>query len=322
LKKQLVKLFNVGISVAMITLALNFLDWNGIVASLKLLDPLILVAALIICTLQFFFLGVRWYLMVNKIVPIPFLNHMGHYFIATFVNTFTPANIGGDLYRVFKLKAYVAKTKLLVLEIIRERVIGLLSFFLVYILCYLLALALFIDGQSGFNEAFHIGAMIILTGIVCILFFSKIMVIGSVISLIKPFPKIIDIFNKLKKMSLFSSNKEFVILMMPSLLAFFMWLLALQIISVQLEVDLAWYIMGIIAASVELIRLIPISIQGIGIRESAFAFLFLEFGQSAETGFVLGMTVYLLLSVSIVFAGLIGWLLMSIASDTKAFLHD
>ena len=61
---------------------------------------------------------------------------------------------------------------------------------------------------------------------------------------------------------------------------------------------------------VELIRLIPISIQGIGVREGMFAYFCGKLGISPEAGFILGTVSYLALSLSIVIAGFFGLCLM------------
>ena len=57
----------------------------------------------------------------------------------------------------------------------------------------------------------------------------------------------------------------------------------------------------------ELVRLIPLTAQGIGVREGTFAMAFVLVGQSAESGFAVGVIAYLLVSLADVLIGFIGW---------------
>jgi hypothetical protein len=52
-------------------------------------------------------------------------------------------------------------------------------------------------------------------------------------------------------------------------------------------------------------------VQGIGLREGAFATLFGLFGQAHEDGFVLGAIAYIALSLSIVVTGTFGALMLA-----------
>ena len=51
-----------------------------------------------------------------------------------------------------------------------------------------------------------------------------------------------------------------------------------------------------IATSVELVRIVPITISGIWLREGTFATLFGMFGYAPESGFVLDAAAYVALS--------------------------
>jgi len=54
-------------------------------------------------------------------------------------------------------------------------------------------------------------------------------------------------------------------------------------------------LLGMVGILTELVRAIPISLQGIGIRERVFAFLLTEYGGSFDQAFVLGAEFILLL---------------------------
>ena len=66
---------------------------------------------------------------------------------------------------------------------------------------------------------------------------------------------------------------------------------------------------GMIAVLVELVRLVPITIQGIGVREAAYAYCFQIMGHAPENGFVVGAVAYALASLAVILIGVIGYIL-------------
>ena len=61
-----------------------------------------------------------------------------------------------------------------------------------------------------------------------------------------------------------------------------------------------------IGALIEIVRFVPLSIQGIGIREGGFATLFAFIGFDPETGFTIGLLGYTALSLTQLLIGLTG----------------
>ncbi|MEO0248899.1 MAG: hypothetical protein ABIN58_05020, partial [candidate division WOR-3 bacterium] len=82
---------------------------------------------------------------------------------------------------------------------------------------------------------------------------------------------------------------------------------AVRIIALDLGLDVSWSALGTVAILVELIRLVPITLQGVGVREGSFAYLFKSLGESPETGFALGLVSYLALSMAVGLFGFLGW---------------
>jgi len=88
------------------------------------------------------------------------------------------------------------------------------------------------------------------------------------------------------------------------------WILAVHVIAIDLNVNISLLTLGVIVVLVELVRLVPVTIQGIGVREGAFAYFVGIVGESPESGFVLGTVSYLALTFSILISGAVGWCLM------------
>jgi hypothetical protein len=105
----------------------------------------------------------------------------------------------------------------------------------------------------------------------------------------------------------FDSLASFVKLIGLSFLAMGLWILTVHMVAVDLGLHVSWLTLGMIVVLVELVRLLPVSIQGIGVREGAYAYLFSVIGESSEAGFVLGTVSYLALSLSVLMAGVVGF---------------
>lgn len=118
------------------------------------------------------------------------------------------------------------------------------------------------------------------------------------------------IVSKLHDAVRFDSFSTFFILVGLSWLGLIIWIATIQMIALDLDVNIPWLLLGIIVVLVELVRLVPVTIQGIGVREGAYAYLFTLFDKSAETGFILATISYLALSVSLILSGCIGWFLL------------
>jgi len=85
------------------------------------------------------------------------------------------------------------------------------------------------------------------------------------------------------------------------------WCLMVLLIARDLGIDIQVPAILMICTMAELVRLIPLTVQGIGVREGTFAMAFVLVGQSAESGFAVGVVAYLLVSLADILIGFIGW---------------
>jgi glycosyltransferase 2 family protein len=85
------------------------------------------------------------------------------------------------------------------------------------------------------------------------------------------------------------------------------WCLMVLLTASDLGIDIQVPAILMICTMAKLVRLIPITVQGIGVREGTFAMAFVLVGQSAESGFAVGVVAYLLVSLADILIGFIGW---------------
>lgn len=310
-------LIKVTISIILLAVAVYFLDWETLKNLLLRVDLWVFLGGILTAFSTFIALGIRWHLLLRKIGSTGLLENIKNYLYATFLNSFSPANIGGDVYRFFTLKDKTPDRLELVVILLKERVLGIWSYFLGY-LVFLIGLwivhpELFFDSGKIF---FYSGGAVIIA-IALLLVFPLFLENMSHTKCVRDRNKLYKGFCGLHDALKFDSIARFAHLMGLSLLALFLWIFTVQLIAFNLAINMPYFQLGAVVILVELIRLIPITIQGVGLREGVFAYLFRLLGESPEDGFILGAVAYLALSISLLFSGLIGSILRTTSgSDT------
>jgi glycosyltransferase 2 family protein len=293
-------------SAGLVALALYLLDWHALESALRSIDGGTFALAVALTIVVFLLLGVRWYLLVAPGAALPFLVQMRHYLVGTFVNFFTPANIGGDIYRVLALRDATGGSMPVVAAVVRERFLGLA----VYLFAYVVLLGL---AWREFSAVAHFWTSLP--------FLLLVACIAALALLAGPAQAVLAVFARrpwvaararwlqaaefLRFSMIFRNWGEFARLVALSAAGTALWVAVVALVSSRLGVGLGWAAIGAVAIAAELIRMIPVTLQGIGLREGAFAYLFQLLGQSAEAGFTVGLISYLALSCALLATGLL-----------------
>ncbi len=301
----MIRLLKWSLSIALFGLALHWLDWAALSRSMRLLTPGLLAAGLLLCLLNYALMALRWTIMINPLVPRPLLEHVAIYLYANLLNTLTPANLGGDAYRVVALKSERG-TMAPVIALLQERVFGLLGYLGLYLLClgWVACFAGLPSGVSGMFTTVALGAGLAFCGVP---------LLPVILRVLRPrlgvvenrFPRLALFLDAGLRMDLRVAAKALLL----SLCATSVWITALWVVARNMGMPLSWPQLGVIGVLVELIRVVPTTVQGIGVREGATAFFAAALGATYEQGFLLGTLCYLLNSVAMLLTGGLGALL-------------
>jgi uncharacterized protein (TIRG00374 family) len=297
-----------AISIVLLAIALYFLDWRALEAALGRLTPQVALAATLICLLHFFIIGWRWYVIIAPTTPLPFRGHLKVYFYSSFLNLITPGNLGGDAYRLLALKPAAGSGWPVFSALIQERVIGLFGYLMACAISWLglrwldpdwLARHRLLDAL-GLAMAIAVGA-----GLPAYAIFRRRRTAWR-----KKTQTIKNEHVRRFLTALFDERASGSAgLVALSLLATFLWLATVECVAAGLRAEVPWLPLGLIVVLVELIRFLPISIQGIGVREGAYAWLFGAAGLSPEAGFLVGGISYLVLGLTLVLTGALSLLI-------------
>lgn len=287
------------VSLLLVGVAFYLLDWRSLESIVRETSAASFAAAVAAILVSFIFLTLRWIRIVGSYVTVSYCEHWRVYFYASFLNSFTPANIGGDVYRAAALKGHSSGLAGLVVALLRERLFGLLSFLVGYVLC-IAALGMFDGEDLAHLDGFFLLALApIIVSIVLLGAGAPIVRTLQKMRWIKSRERLAALAADLAQAMVLHSPGDFLILLGLSLLALAAWIGAVSIVAADLGLMLSLPLLGAIAILTELVRLVPISLQGIGLREASFSVLVGLAGGSVESGFVLGAWSYLALSLAL-----------------------
>ena len=167
--------------------------------------------------------------------------------------------------------------------IIRERIFGFSGYLIGYLLSAVVMLA---EGEAALSRAAYRWTTVAISIVIVVV------PVGLVIA-----PRIVGslearVTGRLTRTLLvlgrgfdLGSVKDIVVCAALSLAAWLCWVGAVLSLSRGLDVELPWSVLAAIATVSELIRFIPISFQGIGLREASFALLVGAAGGSQSSRF-------------------------------------
>lgn len=289
-----------AVSLLLIGAALYLLDWQGLASVARETSATSFAAAVGAVLASLGFLAMRWERIVGAYATVPRREHWRVYFYGSFLNSFTPANIGGDVYRAAALKKHATGLVDLVVALLRERLFGLMSFLVGYALC-IGALWAFVPDAFARLDPLYALALVPIVAAIAILAAGAPLI--ERIGRWRPVAtreRLARLLANLGRAMVLRSTGEFLKLLALSLLALGAWIVAVAIIAADLGIALALPVLGAIAILTELVRLVPVSLQGIGLREGSFSVLVGLAGGSPESGFILGAWSYLALSLALV----------------------
>ena len=249
---------------------------------------------LLLALLKFVVETMRWRFVLKAIgFKFKFNYLLSLYLIGGFFSNFLPSTIGGDLARTAFIKGQNLKVSSAANTILFERFTGLYS---VFMMC-LLAVAV---GWSRMSEYLRVFILLYSTiGIVVMsliyIFFNKITDLFSILENKYSFKSFKKIGSILKTLDFSNYKKKTIISTM--LFSIMMQLVVISVtvlvgISMGLkQVEISTYF--IIMPPVWIITMLPISINGLGIREGVFALFLSNLGVSVEQSTALSLLSFL-----------------------------
>jgi uncharacterized protein (TIRG00374 family) len=297
------------VSVGLILFLLARLDVGKIISHLKgvALAPLFVAAGLDLAMILV--QAWRWRILLRaRGVVINFAKLVYYYLVSIFFSAFLPTSVGGDFARIVAVSTATTRRADAVASIVVERIMG----FFVLLPVSLLALPFVAARLKEWKLVVTAEAV------------GVILVVGFLVLLIRPvartFSRILEpIFGLLKRFRarerlerLYASivvyrDAKGAVAAGVALSVFsrLLWVAACYCICKAFSIKLGIAVLLVVVPIVELVRMIPVSVSGVGVREAAFVAMLRQFGVEDSLAFSFGAMVYLVFFVFALIGGVL-----------------
>lgn len=311
--RKLLFLIKLGVTTAIFSIILWSVDWNSIFQTLQNANILLITIVLILVTLSVTISALKWKLILS-IHDIYFNFNILHqwYFVAMFLNNLLPSTIGGDGYRIFKTLENPRSKSCAVIAILVERLTGLLALLL---LGYLGGIISFIQRRDDFSRFIILaGTACLIASVIVFYLFIHLRILRRLVSH-KQCPEklkyLLEYTEDYGKYPLRTIGIILISFIFQIHSLFFYWLLIFAIGQ-----KLSIFSLAVTMALTNLIALLPISINGLGLIEGSFMYFTSFYGLDNETALVTA----LILRALLIPIGLIGGLVYFRGDNVKAVI--
>ncbi len=163
MREKLITLLKIVISVGLIVFALARANLGSVASQLASAKLWLVVAALVLYVIAIVINGLKWQVLLRaQGIRVPFGAMLQFLFVGFFFNNFLPANVGGDVMRGYGLARYTDRTADAAVSVIVDRVVGLTAYLSTAVIAAIVAVNL-----TGHNELVQVEwiAIIALSGL-------------------------------------------------------------------------------------------------------------------------------------------------------------
>ncbi len=221
----------------------------------------------------------RWKTLAKKFaLELNLFKLLKYYYIGNFVSFFLPTSIGGDVARMYFLQRDEQSIEIGSSTVIIERILGILAIFVIFSFSMLLGLRNLTEIPSLWS-ALAILALFLFAIWVIFYFpakwFEKLLFFPEKVN-----DKLRNIFSELQ-----SFKKETVLLIKATILSVcfqLMMILSYYFLAASIDLSIPFRYFLLFMPLIWILSLLPISLNGLGVREGSFVYLFSSLGYPSE----------------------------------------
>lgn len=280
---NILKLLATGV---MFWLILKQVHWSELLPTLRSAQPVLLTIALIVFFARNWVSAFRWQALVSarEDQSIRFSDLLRFYLASNFLGFFLPSSIGGDIPRAYFLNRKIQNLQECISSIILERVLGVLA---MIIMAYV---ALFIGVGRVAKEYFWLvaGLSVVVIGFVVMLFFLPIpRWLGMTGLNARWITRLIKLFESFQG---YRTHPQSVWTAFTASLVFQgMAIVSTYFLGLALNQHVPFYYYLLFIPLIWIISLLPISLNGLGARETSFVVLFSLAGMPTDVAAVISI---------------------------------
>lgn len=317
-RKRLLDLAKVIVSLILIVLLLRAVGWQETLAKLLQAHPGYLLAALGVALLGVVVRAYRWQVLLSALeVEVPMRQLTALYFVGFLFTNVLPTGFGGDPIRMYELSRYTHRTAESAGTVIADRFFGLIVLQAMAVVALAFGYHLVEPWMIAFTVLLFVGSLVAVGLLLNRRLWQSL---GERLRpLASPDQKQEGALGKIARrvgnLSIAEGLKRFYESLrgysVPAVgktlgvsLVFNISLIAMNYLlglSLGARISIWYYFLFVPITSI--VTILPVSFAGLGVREGAYVFLFIQAGMPQETALSLSLLVYV---VNILAPGLIG----------------
>jgi len=308
----------ISVILLLLLFKLNKIDFKVLINDIKNADRLFLLLGFITLPVVHLLSCWRWHTLLKAAeVNISLKKLVSSFCGGIFFSIFLPSTIGGDLVRTADLATNTQKAKKVIATVFLDRLSGYIGLVLVVLPAVLLGNSLIEDRIVYFSVAVIVMILVIALVLLFNTFLygkiSRLLSVfgsGRVIQLIKEMHREIHVFRNHKEMIIVNLALSFIIQLIFPLGVYFTGL------SLGVNISICYFFIFIPIISA--VTLLPISLGGLGLRESLYVVYFAKAGVIKQ----LALAMSLLSFSFIVFSGAIGGIIYVLTVHHRRVQHN
>lgn len=307
---KLITLLKILISVGLIAFALARANLGAVAEQLASARVWLVAVALVLYVIAIVVNGFKWQVLLRaQGIKIPFGAILRFIFVGFFFNNFLPANVGGDVMRGYGLARYTDRTADAAVSVIVDRVVGLTAYLSTAVAAAVVAVNLTGHGELQQVEWVAIIALLgLMLGFALLLsrrlrgLISRVFAWRWLNPLAPLWSRVSDAFNTYRFRYAALASAFGIALLGILCTTFVNWCLS-QAMGGYMSLAAIFLFNPLIA----LVLMVPVSIGGIGVSQTAYPFFFGLAGVPADHALAVSLLIYAVAVVASLPGGLL-WL--------------
>lgn len=271
--RQFKTILKITVSLLLLWIVFRRIDWPSIILIGKQIEFIWLIPLIGLFPLGIYISSLRWYLILQELeVEINLQNIFRIVWSSAFLNTCLPGSTGGDLYRfIYIRKCSSNKTVQITSSLIIDRFFGLVSLLAIGIFSLFLADPTTLKIFTNLNYSIHQNIKYI-----SIIIFALVLLLSLGFKLLVSFNKVVAFIKNIIS-QICGIFYNIILIFNISLCSVFIHILTLStsyFISRAIGLNIPFFDLAIFITILAIVITIPISVNGLGLREALlFGFL-------------------------------------------------
>jgi len=282
MKRHALKFVPLLVACGLFAWILSRTSFTGALESLRTADLPLFLAAFLLMFVQFAISTFKWTLLLRrKGIRLPFRTLYAIYLSGSFISSFLPGRYSGDLYRGWVVARKTGRAYDSAATVVLERVSGL------FVLCGIGFLASLYWVATTADSGLLFPVAIALGGIVCMIVAMFSEKAKNVVAKLLTFLQLGFLVSPLTKfhkaIATYRGDRRLILQVLGLAIGFYAQAFAIiYLLMAAVGGDAPYVYVALVTPVVYLLEALPISVNGLGVRESAFILFFGRIGISNE----------------------------------------